>query len=342
MRFRCAASDKCGNANIPQPIKTMNMTRLFKYFLVIFGTMTIAACSSEPESATGTGTPDMTVKFSAEMKIPEDYENTSVLVFRKKNGAYLLDSKFDGPWSVNGHATAILELGDYRFLFFRSPSVSTDLSPLITGTTTPDDIQFIAKQNADGSLLPVDEIFLPVAAEIGNEYHIEDGTTVTSKLSRAVSRIDIWIKRGRYDGETFSAIPYTGGRTILDNLDYLELKISGISTIINLSGAQGNGTMNIGFSSSDVKEITSEGFALFTGPLVFPPSENGNVTVNAIFRTKNGSSFPDMQGSATSTLEKNNVLSVTLWITNDYKFLDIVTVTRPIEAETDGDSGVWH
>lgn len=317
------------------------MIRHLKHCLLLYGAFAMAACSTHTERAAEESSPCRRVNMSVRANSIEDYNGTSVLIFRKDNGAYRFLSRFSGPWDNEGHATATLELGDYRFLFSRSAGLSTGESSLIEGVTTPEEFGFSARQDANGNTLPVDEIFLPAASEPQTEYRIDDHTTVNSNLTRAVSRIDVLIKRGISDGTSFIEFPYTDGKTVLDHMENLELRIEGTSTRLTTEGTSGSGQTIVRFTPSQATEITAEGFALFTGPLVFPPADNGNVDVKAAFNPESGSPFPEMTGSATSPLQKNKVLELTLWITNDYKFIDITAETRPIEAETEGDNGVW-
>lgn len=317
------------------------MNGCLKHTFILLATLAAAACSREQETGPIGGSGSGTVEIST--RAEGGYEGTSVLAFRKADdGRYAYQSRFDGPWKADGTASVTLPLGDYRFVFFRSPSVSTSAVEPQTGVTEPEQIRFTAKADAAGNILPADEIFLPAEAETAAEYHIADPTTVRSVLTRAVSRVDILLKRGRTDGTGFTEMPYTDGRTVLDEMDNLNIEINGVGTTLYVGGTQGSGSTAVRFTPRQAAEVSPEGFARFTGPLVFPPAPGKGLNVTAAYNPAAGSAVPVLTGSASSALTANRVLEVTLWITSDYKFIEITAETRPISAETDGDSGLWQ
>ncbi len=318
------------------------MNGCLKHTFILLATLAAAACSREQETGPIGGSGSGTVEISTRAE-GGDYEGTSVLAFRKADGErYAYQSRFDGPWKADGTASVTLPLGDYRFVFFRSPSLYTSATEPQAGATEPEQIRFTAKTDASGNVLPTDEIFLPAEAETAAEYHIADPTTVRSVLTRAVSRVDILLKRGRAEGDGFIEMPYPDGRTVLDEMDNLNIEIDGVGTVLSVSGTQGSGSTTVRFTPRQAAEVSPDGFAHFTGPLVFPPAPGNGLNVTAAYNPAAGSAVPVLTGSASSALPANTVLEVTLWITGDYKFIDITAETRPISAETEGDSGLWQ
>lgn len=273
-----------------------------------------------------------------------EMDGVSVLIFGHSNNGFKYLRSINTGWSVDGKVSTLLEIGTYKFLFLKYISVNTTFYPNSLNTSTNfEDIKIVAKEDPlnNGYLIPVDELWLPETEAMADEtYLINNPTTVYNTLKRAVSQVQLNIKRGYNKGTTIAPYPFSDGKNIMDNIKEIKLDIAGVGEAVTISG--GEGSSKTQYSSQAATEITTEGYAVFEGPLVFPNGTGANSSVKITIVPKDGSAFPVMTADVEGLLERNKKLEITLWLTSTYKFINVTVKTEPISESEDGDLGIWE
>lgn len=277
------------------------------------------------------------VTFAGEMN------DVSVLIFGEENNEYYYQKSISSGWSVDGKVSTLLALGNYKFLFIKSAGINTSVFPNpLDDNSTFSSIKFEAKPNTGKTdyVLPVDEMWLPETKKLADSvYTILDKTTVKNKLTRAVSKVVLHIKRASVVNGVITELPFENSNNIMQNIDEITLDILGVGEAVNIEG--GIGKTNTLYTSK-AAIITDEGFASFEGPFVFPPAVNDKATVHITVTPVNGSAFPEMKKTVEGYLERNKKLEITLYVTATYQFINVNVDIEPISDEEDGDTGIWE
>lgn len=312
---------------------------------IIFGLLLlfVTACNTDNDYDTTQDETDLrssnTVTFSQEI------DGVSVLIFGKNdNNQFLYNRSISSGWSDEGKVSALLDIGYYKFLFIKSAQATTSFSPTLQpGATSFDNVKI--KATADvanpGYLLPVDEIWLPSIEEANEEYEILDPAYIQDTVRRAVSQVILNIKRGYHNGTTYVPIPFKQGVDITNIIKTIDMDIIGVGESIDIYGSYGS-AHKTRFTANTPTEITTDGFAVFKGPFLFPPEDGNDSQVNIVITPQDDSPFPEMRKDITGKLEKNYQLVITLWLTETYQIFDITVDTTPITDSKEGDKGIWE
>ena len=306
-----------------------------------------SACSRERESAAGgedepipSPTKTVPVAFAAENS------DISVQVFGEKAGNFVYVKTLDGRGDADGRFSVQLPVGKYEYLFLKSPFRYTEpVAVPQAGTTGFDDFRIAAKSDPDnpGYLLPADEVYFQDPTENPDSvYTLPASDTIRCKLKRAVGQIVLLLKRGYYDGSAYRELPYAQDSDILQNIGRIRMEIAGAGNRLGLAGSEGTGSIRHDFPEPTAENITDDGFALLTGPFVFPPQAGQNLTVSTTLTPKTGSGYPVLNNEITAPLGRNMRLEITLWLTVSHQFIGITTETAPITETTEGDTGPWE
>lgn len=271
-------------------------------------------------------------------------EGVSVLIFSKIGNDFIYRKSIDSGWSEDGKVNTRLQLGDYKFLFVKTPSINTVLTPELTGSNVKlEDISIRLKEDAsqEGYYLEADEIFLPESAESADRiYKITGGETVHGKLTRAVSQIVLKLNRAANNNGVYEPLPYDNNVNIMNQVRQVKMNISGVGKVLSLSGSQGYA--NTLYETNRADSITPDGFAVLNGPLVFPAVQGTEANVDITILPMDGSAFPEFRTQVSGAVERNKKLIITLWVTATYRLVDINVNTEPISKAEDGDTGVWE
>lgn len=277
-------------------------------------------------------------------------DGVSVLIFKEKQGVFGYDETWNPDWR-NGKAIRILDIEqDYRFLLYKweKGTVTMSPSPLEKTTTKMEDIRFDAKADAQagaGYVLPVDSIWLPkdlTTAEEKFRFNGVNNKTVKETLELAVSCIELELKRGYRDGNSYKPLVYDNpaAKNILSEIKNISLDIAKVGTSVDIEG--GIGTTSKTAFSTKAGKVDKDGFANIIGPLVFPNEKKEESDVKITLDFNDDSSFPKtMSTSVKGLLERNNKLVITLWLSVTYETIEISVDVKPISATTDGDDGMW-
>lgn len=270
-------------------------------------------------------------------------DNVSVLIFGYNGSDYKYQRSISSGWSPEGKVSTSLEIGTYKFLFLKYKEINTIFNPNPLNTSSVfDAIRIDAKTNPNkqGYLLPVDEIWLPETKNMANAtYSIIEPVTISNTLVRAVSQVQLNLKRAYKNGTTMIPYPYTVNN-IMENIKEITMDIDGVGESIDIAG--GIGFSKTIYSAQSESQITNDGFAIFDGPLVFPNGSGLNTSVKITIIPQDNSLFPEMTASVEGMLERNRKLEITLWLTSTYKLIDVTVDTEPISKEEDGDIGIWE
>lgn len=271
-------------------------------------------------------------------------EGVSVLVFNKNGGNYTYQQSITSGWSSDGHVDARLVVGDYKFLFMKTPGVTTSLMPATLSENVKfEDIYITSRPDPEntGYCLPVDEIFLPATPAMADTvYSITGQDSVRCTLTRAVSRVILHLKRAAENGGQYDSFPYTSPASIMDEVQKVKMRISNVGEALNIEG--GIGTTNTYYATETADLITPSGFAVLQGPFVFPSGTGGESRVEITLDPKTGSAFSVLKTEVSGLLERNRQLIVTLWVTSTYRLVEVSAETAPITDIINGDSGIWE
>ena len=195
-----------------------------------------------------------------------------------------------------------------------------------------------------GTCFPADELFLQYPASDANTVYTIDGAaqTVRARLTRAVCRISVTVKRGYHDGTRYVEVPYAKPQSVLDQIGRIELSADHTGLRVNPGGSSGTATVTATLTAADYAELTDGGFVRLEGPFVIPPADGGEVGLDITVVPAAGAALQPVQLRLTGKAERNKQLEITLWITLDYPVIGVEIQTAPITEEQDGDTGIWE
>ena len=324
----------------PENDRTMKLRR---YTLYLLAAGVLAACAEpDPEGAPapGSGTARITL-------LREETKDISAYAFRRQDGLFLFDTLLREGWTPDGRLSARMRSGCYKFLFVSGAGENLSLRPEpFTRQTAWEEAVFALRENAaaPGTYLPADELFLQFPASDADKVYTVAGTdqTIRARLSRAVCRIGITVKRGFHDGTGYVEVPYAKPQSVLDRIGRIELTVSGTGSGISPSGSRGTAVVTASFSAAQYTELTDGGFARFDGPYVIPPADGTDVGLELSVAPAAGAALQPAHLQLTGRAERNKRLDITLWITSDYPMIGVEIRTAPIDREQEGDAGIWE
>lgn len=310
-----------------------------KHFLYWAFVLLTVSCVKEEEGMEKTGPEPVarSVNFAA------GTDDVEVLIFGRNDTYFTYLGRVSQGWDAEGKTSVGLEVGDYKFLFYKSARLNTQVSPGLQAGTKAEEVKIVLREDAahPDYHLPADEVFLPETLEMAERiYEIRGGETVRNTLTRAVGRIVVELKRGASENGVIDSLPYEEGSNILDDIEGITLDISNVGEAVSPAGASGS-TRTL-WVSSEASVFPESGFAVFDGPFVFPPEDAGETTVVLTLFPKAGSAFPEMVQTVQGKVERNKKLVITLWVTSTYRFIGITVHTDPISETTEGDQGIWE
>ncbi len=306
--------------------------------------------------------------------------DVSLYIFRKEADRFVYRSEINKGWSAEGKLTTQLEKGDYQFLFVKSDGEGTQLSPTpLQSHTILEEVYFNALPDPahEGGILPVNELFLPEPDAAMRIYSIQEEETVSCTLKRVVSRLLVSIKRGQVENGVYTPAPYPSGENIFQTIGKIEVTLSGAATAANVFGTKGAATLFTSFTETDKDSLTQEGFAAFTGPFFFPPSESEEVEIAVSIYPADETKEEVIRKVVNGQVKKNEQLCVVLWLEPETqtepdpdpdpepepnpdpepdpdpdpdpepepepnRSILLTVDTQPISQETEGDKGVWE
>lgn len=271
-------------------------------------------------------------------------DEVSVLIFQKANDdIYKYIRSISSGW-INNRVSTELEIGNYKFLFIKSPGLNTSNYPDELNLTVPfENIKiFSLKDPANNDyVLPVDEIWLPKTYDMANtNYAITGPRTVQNTLTRAISQPVLKLKRASSDGNKIDSLPYQAGENIMQHIEEIKVEIDGVGKYIDIEG--GKESAKTKFSFTQETSLTDEGFADFLGPFVFPTENSNDAEITITIIPKDTSPFEEMSTTVSAPLERNRRLEITIWLTSTYRFIGVDVDIEPITSTTDGDTGMWE
>ena len=312
-------------------------------FLCSILTMLMAACSENDEMFV---IEELPVSTRSIIAYSGETENVSVLIFGWDTNDYNYLRSWNPTW-VENKASTNLEIGKYTFLFYKSDGVSAKMIPeTLNRNTKMEDVQFQAlpdpESSRSGYVLPVEEVWLQETADkVKTAYTIsgEMNHIVEAKLTRAVSQLELTIKRGYEKGETFIDLPFQDGESIQDIIRQVTCDIKNVGSSISING--GIGSSSVYYQSTGSGNLLEGGFTHFTGPFVFPNGTGTNSQLDIVITPVAGSKYPEMKTTVNGMFERNKKLNVTLWLNATYELIYVSINKEPISEETEGDTGLW-
>lgn len=336
------------------PHKNTNAMRIKSIISVFFLLAALTGCSQEERHA------DDADSGSVGFSTRGPATGVEILAFRQQSGATYEYSKTLTPnWTLKTGDTytakAALLIGKYEFLFYKKDGSATTMTTLVPNTTRMDAVRFTAKQdtgNPAGYYLPVDEIWLPASSTVAHTTYTitgDNNPTVGAKLTRAISQVEVVLKRGtkELDG-TFTPAPFTGGTDISSILGDVTLDISGLGTAIGIDAginATAKTKVTLDISSGTVDAAT--GFITIPGPFVFPNDDpaNKNISVGISVAHADPVTNPTpLTGSASGKAERNRKLQIVIWksVSAGSHSVDLEVSYGTMDAPIDGDTGIWN
>lgn len=278
-----------------------------------------------------------------------------IYIFRRNGDNFFYEKSIREGWSVDNagkyHLSTRLDVGNYKFFFAASYGANTLLAPEpLTAANIPEDLFFQNKKGLDDTVLPADELFLPVSLEEATKSHaITSPQTVSCILKRSVAQLVVILKRQVLkDGKPVEKpYPYPTDH-ILNYLQQIKVELNGVGEGFNFSGNYGTGTTTALLDLSKAK-IDKSGFATFDGPFFFPAEGKDTLEKLTItLQPTEGSSLLENTTSVTWTeglpVKTNWQLIATVLITEvTQNVIDIKIdiTTDPIAGEVPGDEGIW-
>jgi len=271
--------------------------------------------------------------------------DAEVLVFKQDDNGFMHLSTINSGW-VDGKTTVKLEKGDYKFLFHKSEKLNCDMFPSeMTKDVAFEHIKWDGRKddiNGEGYMLPVDEIWLPETHSMANNpYSIKGNTTVSNRLTRAVSQVMVHLRKGNSDNTETRATPVATKAVSLGTLD---LSVNGVGNSLNVIGGTGNSNTRVAVAEAltDEEEIIS-----FTGPFVFPSDSGEDANVTISYTPNENSDIPAFTTTVSGPLERNRKLEITVWLGDGEPIVEeelkITYEIVEMEDSTDsGDSGIWE
>ena len=281
------------------------------------------------------------------MLVREGAADVSVYAFRRQGAVFLFDTLFREGWTPDGKLSVRMPNGHYKFLFASGAADRIALQPApLTRQTSWEEASFVLRENSavPGTCFPADELFLQYPASDANTVYTIDGAaqTVRARLTRAVCRISVTVKRGYHDGTRYVEVPYAKPQSVLDQIGRIELSADHTGLRVNPGGSSGTATVTATLTAADYAELTDGGFVRLEGPFVIPPADGGEVGLDITVVPAAGAALQPVQLRLTGKAERNKQLDITLWITSDYPVIGVEIQTTPITEEQDGDTGIWE
>ena len=309
---------------------------------IILAAAAFAACSGSERADIVPAT-----KTSRIMLVREGAADVSVYAFRRQGAVFLFDTLFREGWTPDGKLSVRMPNGHYKFLFASGAADRIALQPApLTQQTSWEEAAFVLRKNAvvPGTCFPADELFLQYPASDANTVYTIDGAaqTVRARLTRAVCRISVTVKRGYHDGTRYVEVPYAKPQSVLDQIGRIELSADHTGLRVNPGGSSGTATVTATLTAADYAELTDGGFVRLEGPFVIPPADGGEVGLDITVVPAAGAALQPVQLRLTGKAERNKQLDITLWITSDYPVIGVEIQTTPITEEQDGDTGIWE
>ncbi|MDL2319546.1 hypothetical protein LJC45_00230 [Alistipes sp. OttesenSCG-928-B03] len=321
-----------------------------KAILLSFSLLALVACSLE-ERYRGDDAP----KGAVDLTTRGPSNGVVVLAFRKyTDNLYKYWKTLTPNWKLKSGNTytakETLLISNYEFLFYKKVGSNTTMTTMSAETTKMDDICFYATADAGagaGYYKGVDEIWLPESSSVAHTEYSITGTSnplVSAKITRAVSQVEVILKRGTKSGGTYTPKPFATG-DISDIISSVELDISKIGTTINLTGglnATAKTKVTLASSSGTVDPAT--GFITLSGPFVFPNKTNEDITVGLNLNAVVPADYPGgLATSATGKAERNRKLEITVWlIADNAQSISIEVSYGQMGTPVDGDTGIWE
>ncbi len=315
--------------------------KLGKYMLSVLAAALLAACA-EPENEAMTRTDEGTriTLFG------EGSHEVTAYAFRKQGDRFLFDTLFREGWTADGRLSVRMRSGSYKFLFAGGgEDLALQPDPL-TRQSAWEEVAYALREDdtAPGSYLPAGELFLQFPAADAETIYTVSGTdqTVRARLSRAVCRILITLKRGFKEGSRYFEAPYAAPQSVLDGIGRIEMTASGTGLCATPAGSCGTAVVRTAFSAGDFTVLPETGFARVEGPYLLPPADGGTIVLDLTVLPATGAALAPAQLQLNAPAERNKQIDVTLWITSGYPAVGIEIDTSPIDEERTGDAGVWE
>ena len=312
-----------------------------KYTLFALSAALLAACTRPENEAV----PD---RHPARITLlGQGAQEVTAYAFRRQGDRFLFDTVFREGWSSDGRLSVRMRSGSYKFLFAAGGGENLALKPNpLTTQTAWEEVVFSLHENAEapGSYLPADELFLQDPATDAETIFTLTGTnqTIRARLTRAVCRISVTLKRGFHDGTQYVEIPYTSPQSVLDQIARIDLTASGTGQYVLPSGTRGSAVVKTSFSAADFTALPETGFARAQGPYLLPPADGGEMEIDLSVVPVDGAPLAPSELRLNAPAQRNKQIEVTLWITSGYPSVGIEIRTAPIEDEQAGDAGIWE
>lgn len=315
-----------------------------KLTAIVLAAVAFAACSEQEGEI---DPPSAPIGSATRVELfREGTANGTVYAFRRAGDRFLFDTLFRAGWSPSGRLSVRMRSGDYKFLFADGEGENLALTPSpLTRTTTWEEAAFALREATQaGAYLPADELFLQFPAADAERIHTVGGeqVTVSARLSRAVCRIGVTLKRGYNDGTQYVEVPYTAPHSVLEQVGRVNLTVSGAGTTVRPDRYGGTARIAASLAATDYAELTPDGFVRLDGPFILPAEDGGPVALRMEVIPVAGSGLQSAVVEVEGLAERNKRLDVTLWITAGYPVVGVEIRTRPIESEQDGDQGIWE
>lgn len=312
--------------------------------MAILSALLVAAACSETEQERGTA-PDSAATHVTLRR--EGAQDVAVYAFRRQGESFLYDTLFREGWTAEGTLSVRMPAGDYKFLFASGAGENLALAPApLTRQTAWEQTSFALKEDpaVAGTYLPADELFLQSPASDAVKVYTLGGTDVTvpARLTRAVCRIGINLKRGYHDGTGYEKVPYVQPHSVLDEIERIELRVENAGQRVNPAGSAGTAAVWATLAATEYTELDADGFVRLDGPLIIPPGGDGTIDLELTVVPAAGVALQPAPVRLKGKAERNKRLDVTLWITSAYPRIGVEIGLTPIEEEQEGDAGIWE
>lgn len=267
----------------------------------------------------------------------------SIYVFRQGGDGFRFDTLLGENWPADGRLRAALPRGEYRFLFAGgADGVKVSPEPLLPGTALEAFGFEAVEDGQQGYVLLAGELFLQSPAGADSVYRVgNEVTSVSGRLTRAVGRVDVVLKRGYRDGDSYVPVPYAEGENILRHFASVELDIAGVGTRVTPWESAGEARVRTVLDAA-AGELSPEGFASLEGPYVIPPQGEGELTVTLTLNRPAGDVRTPVSSAVRGKLGRNERLEIVLWLDVAEPTVGVTVRTEPMSAVADGDTGIWE